>query len=92
MKLPQTPLRRASFWAALFVAAGISRLPAAETRNVFLITTDGLRPREVFAGAEEALLIKENTDGSARATEMAPRFSRGPAARRGISSTGSVPA
>jgi hypothetical protein len=29
---------------------------ALKTRNVFLITTDGLRWQEVFAGAEEALL------------------------------------
>lgn len=34
------------------------------TQNVFLITTDGLRPDELFNGAEEALLIKENCGGS----------------------------
>ena len=31
-----------------------------KTRNVFLITTDGLRWQEVFTGAEEILLTKEN--------------------------------
>ena len=31
----------------------------AKTHNVFLITTDGLRWQEVFTGAEEALLAKE---------------------------------
>ncbi len=30
--------------------------PAGQTRHVFLLTTDGLRPEEVFAGADPALL------------------------------------
>jgi hypothetical protein len=33
---------------------------ATKTENVFLITTDGLRWQEVFTGAEERLLTKEN--------------------------------
>lgn len=34
-------------------------LAAGRTRNVFLITTDGLRPEEVFTGADPALLNQE---------------------------------
>ncbi len=42
--------------------AGIGSLAAADlkTKNVFLISTDGLRWQEVFSGAEEALLNKAN--------------------------------
>ncbi len=45
------------------IAIGLSpRVGAADlkTKNVFLITTDGLRWQEVFTGAEEALLTKAN--------------------------------
>ncbi len=41
--------------AAVVSAAG----PARRTENVVLITTDGLRWQEVFAGADESLLTKE---------------------------------
>ncbi|HVR69803.1 MAG TPA: AP protein [Vicinamibacteria bacterium] len=50
-------------WAcALFLVSAASTLPAAaarRTENVILVTTDGLRWQEVFAGADEALLAKE---------------------------------
>ena len=52
------------FSPLLLVVAFIVALPlhAAElkTRNVLFISTDGLRWQEVFRGAEEALLTKEN--------------------------------
>lgn len=44
----------------LVFAASFSAAGATKTRNVFLITTDGLRWQEVFSGAEELLLSKEN--------------------------------
>lgn len=34
--------------------------PALKTRNVFLVMLDGLRWQEVFSGADEALISKEN--------------------------------
>ncbi|HEY6168539.1 MAG TPA: alkaline phosphatase family protein [Verrucomicrobiae bacterium] len=37
---------------------------APRTRNVFLITTDGLRWQEVFSGAEEALLNDKSATGN----------------------------
>lgn len=42
---------------ALLIGANAAEL---KTKNVFLITTDGLRWQEVFTGAEEALLSKEH--------------------------------
>jgi hypothetical protein len=44
----------------LLAAAGIAGAPARRTDNVILVTTDGLRWQEVFSGAEERLLTKEN--------------------------------
>jgi len=44
-------------WLSLPVAA---RASALKTQNVFLIISDGLRWQEVFCGAEEALINKEN--------------------------------
>ncbi len=48
-------------FAVLFAVAPALRAeePASKTRNLVLITTDGLRPEEVFQGAEEALLSKK---------------------------------
>ncbi len=46
-----------------------------KTRNVFLITTDGLRWQEVFSGAEEALLSKEH-GGVKDVNELKRRFWR----------------
>ena len=43
---------------ALASAASVAA-PAGKTRHVFLITTDGLRPQEVFTGADPALLNTE---------------------------------
>jgi hypothetical protein len=51
---------------ALLAAGGValagepSSAPAHKTEHVFLVTLDGLRWQEVFRGAEEALLTKEN--------------------------------
>src|SRR3989442_1084810 len=49
---------------ALVLLAAASVLAAApsprQTANVILVTTDGLRGQEVFAGAEERLLAKES--------------------------------
>ncbi|HTK77891.1 MAG TPA: alkaline phosphatase family protein [Gemmataceae bacterium] len=53
-----------------------------KTRNVFLLTTDGLRWQEVFAGAEEALMDKEN-GGVAKTNELRAAYWRPtPEARR----------
>ena len=46
-------------WFGLFPAT-IGQAAPLKTKNVFLITTDGLRWQEVFAGAEESLLNKTN--------------------------------
>src|ERR1043165_1135190 len=46
-----------------------------KTRNVFLITTDGLRWQEVFTGAEESLLNKTN-GGVENADPLKARFWR----------------
>jgi hypothetical protein len=55
---------------------------ALQTRNVFLITTDGLRWQEVFTGAEEALMDKEN-GGVSKTNELRAAYWRAtPEARR----------
>ena len=41
-------------------AFALSAAPQGKTKNVFLITTDGLRWQEVFSGAEEQLISKTN--------------------------------
>lgn len=51
-------VRLALLTATLFLTVGADA--ALKTRNVFLITTDGLRWQEVFTGAEEALLSDTN--------------------------------
>jgi hypothetical protein len=53
-------LIRVGFLALTFAFALTCAEGATKTRNVFLITTDGLRWQEVFTGAEELLLSKEN--------------------------------
>ena len=45
---------------ALVFASPIRAFAVSKTENVILITTDGLRWQEVFTGAEELLLTKEN--------------------------------
>jgi hypothetical protein len=47
------------FIAALFWTAMVSRAAETKTRNVFLITADGLRWQEVFRGAESMPLTKQ---------------------------------
>lgn len=44
----------------LLPTVAFSAAPLTKTKNVFLITTDGLRWQEVFSGAEEALMTKTN--------------------------------
>ncbi len=65
-RLPRFPLHlgTALVFAVLTLPGSAAPQPAHRTRNVFLITTDGLRPQEIFSGAEEALLLKENCGGS----------------------------
>ncbi len=56
-------LRTLSALIGATVAAGLASIAEAaelKTRNVFLLTTDGLRWQEVFTGAEESLISKEN--------------------------------
>ncbi|WP_406694142.1 alkaline phosphatase family protein [Singulisphaera sp. Ch08] len=65
MKVPRLlfafafPLALALFTTDSRAAAPEPRLPLA-TRNVVLVTTDGLRWQEVFRGAEESLLNKQD--------------------------------
>jgi len=49
----------ASGIAAAAAASVLLAAPALHTENVVLITTDGLRWQEVFAGADETLLTKD---------------------------------
>ena len=44
--------------------------PALKTRNVILITTDGLRWQEVFTGAEELLLTNEVANANPEGMRM----------------------
>src|SRR5690242_9326950 len=54
-------LKRFATIAAILVLASCSDQAAAlKTKNVFLITTDGFRWQEVFTGAEQQLMTKEN--------------------------------
>jgi len=58
-----SPLRwgvLALFFVSVGVAARGDEKPRLSTRNVVLVTTDGLRWQEVFRGAEPTLLNKEN--------------------------------
>ena len=67
--------------SAAAAAATLLGAPARRTENVVLITTDGLRWQEVFAGADETLLTKEA--GVAEPAELRREFWRDtPAARR----------
>jgi hypothetical protein len=58
---PFSRLRRAAL-SALLVLLGLSHAIAAElkTKNVVLITADGLRWQEVFRGAEDLLMTKQH--------------------------------
>jgi len=57
----------------LCTAVAASAAPL-KTKNVFLITTDGLRWEEVFTGAEEALMNKSN--GVVRVESLKKQFLR----------------
>src|SRR6185436_2218054 len=62
MKTIAQSSRQIHFVAFVFLFSLATLVSAAElkTKNVFLITTDGLRWQEMFTGAEEALLNKTN--------------------------------
>ncbi|MSU41658.1 MAG: AP protein [Pedosphaera sp.] len=47
-------------FALVIFSFALSAAPQGKTKNVFLITTDGLRWQEVFSGAEEQLMTKTN--------------------------------
>src|SRR6185503_4333565 len=73
MNKPRVNFDSPPTWLAIFcfclagVLAGCQSTPKAgvlKTRNVFLITTDGLRWQEVFTGAEEALLDDKTATGN----------------------------
>lgn len=66
--------------AAPVVVRGQEDRPRA-TRNVVFVTTDGLRPEEVFTGADEALLNEENGHVGDLAT-LRKRFERNSAEER----------
>jgi type I phosphodiesterase/nucleotide pyrophosphatase len=55
-------IQRAGTGLVLLAATGLFGATAAppRTANVVLVTTDGLRWQEVFTGAEERLLVKDN--------------------------------
>jgi hypothetical protein len=76
---------RVSFRLWVLLAVIGSSCPQAadlKTRNVFLLTTDGLRWQEVFAGAEEELISKEN-GGVSNTNDLRTAFWRPtPEARR----------
>lgn len=59
-KRSPAPLAVAIATLALFVLSLPAPAAGLKTKNVFLITTDGLRWQEVFTGAEELLLNKTN--------------------------------
>lgn len=56
--MPQNYIFMALALASLSLPAGAE--PRHKTENVFLITVDGFRWQEMFTGAEEALMTKEN--------------------------------
>lgn len=68
-----TTARLLALLIALFLAA-LARGQALRTENVFLIVPDGLRWQEVFTGADERLINKEN--GVRRAELVRGRFWR----------------
>lgn len=66
-------------WLAALLGAH-SRLSAAETEHVFLITLDGLRWEELFTGAEAALISRDG--GVASTNRLAAQFWRPTAEER----------
>lgn len=77
-------VRIVAWFACLsLVGFGLGQADAAElkTRNVFLITADGLRWQEIFSGAEELLMNKTN-GGVANADALRKKFWRDTADER----------
>jgi hypothetical protein len=60
--------------AALLVLGYGTAAVAGNTRNVVLIVCDGLRPEEMFGGAEEDLLNEKNGGAWASEKELRARF------------------
>jgi len=78
------PLRRFLALLCVILSAGSVRAeePVRATHNVILVTTDGLRWQEVFRGAEETLLNKENGGVGDVAALKATYWRETPEARR----------
>ena len=51
--------QRTALLVALLALCCAPAALAGKTRNVVLIVSDGLRPEEVFSGAEEALFSRD---------------------------------
>ena len=68
-------IRRVCLLLVLATATTSAFAAEGKTRNVVLITTDGLRWQEVFTGAEKALINKEH-GGVANVSEIEKRFWR----------------
>jgi len=74
--IPCRSLRRASLLLALLLCTATTvRAADLKTRNIVLITTDGLRWQEVFTGAEKALISKQD-GGVADVKALEDRFWR----------------
>ena len=77
--------RRGALLGLLLLAGVAIAAPSGKTRHVFLITTDGLRPQEVFTGVDPALLNTEAggfKDDRAIARARAAFWHETPEARR----------
>ena len=66
--------RTYSVVVALLALACGSTATAGKTRNVVLIISDGLRPEEIFRGAELELINKSDVGGWYTAEELRKRF------------------
>lgn len=65
--------RSALLWLCLSLTAAWSSAAETQTRNVLLVTIDGLRWQEVFRGADETLLNKESGGVPEKETEALRR-------------------
>ncbi len=79
-------MNHAIFRFILFSSALLSAFAAPpathKTENIIFVMTDGLRLQEVFSGAEDSLLTKENTAESSVDALKAAYWRETPAARR----------
>jgi hypothetical protein len=74
--LQRSSIARAALLAFSFALAllGSPAALAGKTRNVVLIVTDGLRPEEVFTGAEDALLDEKLEYSWLKESELRRRY------------------